>query len=307
MYAPRAWRESSEAPKADAPGRQWWTLHYGSAKYRQRTRGRLDVNPFFWLAGRDLAPRWTSLCVLVPLLGFYACLLFWPDVLDSGIVLPLVTAYAMHQVLKYAVAAESPRRLTDDHRTGTLELLLVTPIAEDEILAGQRRALTSLFFWPIVLVLATNLGLLVCALKYWQQADALFLLVIAILGVALLFLDLHSLSLVGMWLAIKGGHHRRAVFGTLTRVMLGPWLAVAMLVLIRGIGSTVALETIICWFGVAALIDLSFANAARAGLLANLRDHTPPSSASGTDEPVTGSEPPSIEHPAPLADPNPSP
>jgi len=219
----------------------------------------------------------------------------------------IVTAYLMHQVLKYLVTVEASRRLSEERRSGTIEALLVTPISEAEVIAGQRRALGSLFAGPAVLVMVTSLvlgsGPAVVSLANGSfYADNPLFLVAGIGGAALLFFDFHALSLVGLWLAVKVPGHRRAVFGTLARVMLGPWLAAACLVLIRGLGGGVAFESIICWLGVSVLIDLALANWARDELIRGLRDHAPQSTAPKampepgleTAEPVTvvaGNEP----------------
>jgi ABC-type transport system involved in multi-copper enzyme maturation permease subunit len=288
FYAPRAWRETGGAARAESSG-GWRSPRLGSTRSRLRRRGRLEVNPFYWLASRDLTPRWTAWGLLVPLFCIWAgfmlgSLVFsWNGHAISGIV-SVLTAYFMHQVLKYLVAAEASRRLSEDRRSGTIEPLLVAPVSEEEIVAGQKRALVSLFAGPAILVLVTNLvlafGLFLAApsmpVEFW------LLLLSAIGGAAILFFDLHALSLVGMWLAVKVPGHRRAVFGTLARVMLGPWLAVACLVLIRGLGGGVAFESIICWLGISALIDLTLANRAREELTRGLRDHAPQSTAPET-------------------------
>jgi hypothetical protein len=140
----------------------------------------------------------------------------------------------------------------------------------------------------VLLVLATNAGLLWDLIR-WNHlgapwADTVFFFVAGLGGAGVMFLDCHALSLVGMWLAVKARGHRQAVFGTLARVMLGPWLSVACLVLMRGLGLSVATESINCWFGVCVLLDLALANWARAGLLGGLRDTSPPS-------PVTDRQP----------------
>jgi ABC-type transport system involved in multi-copper enzyme maturation permease subunit len=290
FYVPRAWREAGQESKA-ASGGFWQRLRLGSSAQRLLGRRRLNVNPFYWLAGRDLTPRWIAWALLVPMFcawaGFMLASLPPTPNQETYVTVSMLTAYFMHQVLKYLVAVEATRRLSEARRSGTLEPLLVTPIAESEIMAGQRRALILLFAGPAVLLLATNLahawipvlsGL--AAGRFYRDAPLFF--VAGLGGAAVLFYDLHALSLVGMWLAVRDSGHRRAVFGTLARVMLGPWLVVACLVLIRGLGRTVAFESIICWLGVSALLDLSLANWARDELTKGLRDHPPPSAAPGT-------------------------
>jgi ABC-type transport system involved in multi-copper enzyme maturation permease subunit len=291
LYAPRAWRETGEPARAESSSR-WQGLRFGSTAGRLLGRGRLDVNPFYWLAGRDRTPRWTAWCLLAPMFCVWACITLAAlgptgkrhDALGF---LSILMAYFMHQVLKYLVAAEASRRLSDERRSGTIEPLLVTPISEEDIVAGQRRALISLFAGPAILVLVTNLvlcsGQLVERLAgsgFWH--NVLLLLLFGIGGAAMLFFDFHALSLVGMWLAVKVPGHRRAVFGTLARVMLGPWLVVACLVLMSGWGRSVASESVICWLGVSVLLDLMLANWAKDELMRGLRDHALQSAAPDT-------------------------
>ncbi|MGO8676726.1 MAG: ABC transporter permease subunit [Limisphaerales bacterium] len=278
FYAPRAWRETGE-PSSAEPVSRWQSLRLGSTVNRLLGRSRLDENPFYWLAGRDLTPRWTAWCLLTPLFCVWACFIQRAFSKEAFFELAAFTGFMMHQVLKYLVTVEATRRLSDERRSGAIEPLLVTPLSEQEIVAGQERALVSLFVWPAVLVLATNLVLCASAGRLAASAgfgsDLLLLLVPGIGGAAILFFDFRALSLVGMWLAVKVPGHRRAVFGTLARVMLGPWLAVSCLVLIRGLGHSVAFESIVCWLGVSTLLDLMLANWAREELMRGLRDRPP--------------------------------
>ncbi len=110
-----------------------------------------DANPYLWLASR-FRP---SDIVSGALLGLLV--LFWFGFLLASMVsrdskLPFIvclfTAYALHQVAKYLVAVEATRQLIEDRRSGALELLLVTPLGEDQILFGQRRALQVQFSGP---------------------------------------------------------------------------------------------------------------------------------------------------------------
>ena len=289
FYAPRAWRETGEAARAQS-GSGWRRLRLGSSRNRLRRRGRLEVNPFYWLAGRDLTPGWTAWCLLAPLFCTWAGFMLGSRALaprsqwDHRPVFALasvLTAYLMHQVLKYLVALEASRQLSQERRSGTLEPLLVTPISEAEIVAGQRRALVSFFAGPAVLVAVATLVLASePAIEYLARGnlygDAPLIFLAGISGVVLLFFDFHALSLVGMWLGVKARGHRSAVLGTLARVMLGPWLALACLVLAPPFEQGVDFESITCWLGVSVLIDVDLANWAKESLAGGLRDHPPP-------------------------------
>jgi hypothetical protein len=250
------------------------------------------VNPFYWLAGRDVTPRWTAWCLLAPLFCLWAgCTSVSLGPMYVGTpnqqlcaLASILTAYLMHQVLKYLVTVEAARRVSQERRSGAIEPLLVTPISEAEIVAGQRRALASLFAGPVILVLVTNLVLglgpaVVSLARGSPYHDAPLFFVAGIGGAAILFFDLHALSLVGLRLAVKAPGHRQAVLGTLARVMLGPWLVVACLALMGGMLQSVAWECVICWLGVSALADLTLADRAYEELIRGLRDHAPQSTA----------------------------
>jgi len=131
LYAPRAWRETGEAARAQSGG-GWRRLRFGSTASRLRRRGRLDVNPFYWLAGRDLTPRWTAWCLLAPLFCVWAgCMLvlLGPNYVGTrnqqlcGLA-SILMAYFMHQVLKYLVTVEASRWLSQERRSGSIEPLL---------------------------------------------------------------------------------------------------------------------------------------------------------------------------------------
>ncbi|MGH7973773.1 MAG: hypothetical protein ACREIC_34080, partial [Limisphaerales bacterium] len=68
-------------------------------------------------------------------------------------------SYALHQFFKYAVALDATRRLSEDRRSGALELLLVSPVPEEDLIAGQERGLRRRFGPLLRLVVGLNLVL----------------------------------------------------------------------------------------------------------------------------------------------------
>jgi hypothetical protein len=281
---PRSWQEKSAASRVT--GRMGWLqrMRFGDAGFRYSRRWRLNRNPFHWLATRDRWPGRSSALVLAGLLLVWFCFLVGcfsksgrtKDV-SFGVV--MFMGYGIHQVLKCLIAIESSRRLSEDYHSGALELLLVTPISVRQILDGQRRALREIFLGPMALALLCNAGLF--WLIFWanpmkmNNEDLWIFCEMYLCGAMLLLLDFHALSWIGMDMALSTRRHQRAVFATLARVMLLPWLAILFLIFLgmggRGFGSgeVAALTAFWCLLGV--VIDATQAAVCRTRLLRGLR------------------------------------
>ena len=174
---------------------------------------------------------------------------------------------------------EASRRLSDDRRSGALELLLVTPLATEQILAGQRRALWGTFRGPMAMALATNVALfwvvvLPNQLRMPAKAAVTFC-EIFFGGAAMMLVDFYALSWVGMWMALQTTKHHRAILATLARVMLAPLLAVVFFVFLclggRGPSEGEVMLMVAFWFGVGAVIEFAFTMRAKEGLRGALR------------------------------------
>lgn len=148
MILERCWREAP-GPGARAGYRERLTrwLH-GSAAWRRRlAREWLDWNPFAWLAARDRLPVWLA-WLAGPGLGGVLLALTWFGWSVSR-QWPLVATFyfialAMHASLESVINYAASRCLSQERRAGTLELLLTTPLAEEEIVQGQFAAVRRL-------------------------------------------------------------------------------------------------------------------------------------------------------------------
>ena len=98
-------------------------------------------------------------------------------------------------------------------------------------------------------------------------------------GMLMFVLDLVALYWVGMWQGLSARNHSRATSTTLARILVLPWVVIALVLLViallslGGVNPPDAGEGIFLalWFGTGALIDLIFAGAARHQLLRNFR------------------------------------
>ena len=246
LYLPRAWQVGGENRTAarESWSRRW---RFGSAGWRSLNRcWQLELNPFFWLADRDRLPRYTTTGVIVGLLMVWSSFLFGlgssrASTQHMCFSIALFMAFGIHQVLKILITAEATRRLSEDYRSGALELLLVSPLSVSRIIAGQRAALKSIFKPAIALALLANIALWFCVVfdEHLRMPTEVIIMFTLILfgGGLLLLVDFMALTRVGMWMALRTRRHDRAILGTILRVMLGPWLGILFgIVLTMGSG-----------------------------------------------------------------------
>lgn len=200
----------------------------------------LERNPFWWLAARDAISQklgWRIVSLLLVLWTvFLISALTRSSLNEPSFVICLFLAYALHQTVKWILAIEATRQLSLDRQTGALELLLVSPLREEVILAGQRRALKDKFRGLRRLLVGINLCLAAAVifghrpLSMNHKDQAIFLELFAG-GLLAVYVDFGAIATVGMWTALRAPRHHRAVFGTLGRLMLVPWAAIFFLVL----------------------------------------------------------------------------
>jgi ABC-type transport system involved in cytochrome c biogenesis permease component len=283
-----AWRDKPAQPEAAGKGAAWLARLRIVDKASGPRRRLLDEDSFCWLVTRDRLPVLLATGVLVvgvPVwLAFVAfALIHKPSPFGLGVA--LVICYLVHHALKWLVAIEASRRLSDDRQNGALELLLVTPLSVETLLNGQIRALRRMFRIPFLIAGSMNavLFLVACLGKLPLGTEGTVVLCeLLIGGSVMLFVDFSVLGWVGMWMAMINKRHHRAVMSTLARVILAPWAANFFLVLltIGGAGLTFATSLALSplWFGLAIVLEEAFRARAKVGLLAALRQITADSS-----------------------------
>jgi len=168
----------------------------------------LDKNPVLWLA-HD--PRGTSALILLitvsaalaALAGFLFADLDFLSVAGGYLVKPFGF------MIKVAVAAQACRFFADARRSGSLELLLSTPLTSREIVDGQKLALKQLFFWPVICIAALHLTPILKSLTQLGAGNnslanipVYFLFGGPINEMAKMFADVYALGYLGMWLAL---------------------------------------------------------------------------------------------------------
>lgn len=287
VWLPRAWQEPAGDQRAAPPA-------HGRARLPQS----LEAEPYLWLASRTASPGLPTRVLLELLVLLWLGSLAISVALDDGkqaFVVCLFTAYALHQACKYLAAVEATRQLGEDRRSGALELLLVTPLGEAQILSGQARALKRQSLglkMPLVFVnLCMSLAVLVRPRQLsMSPTDQAIFVELFLGGVVTLFVDFNALQTVGMWVALRTRRQQRAVLGTLGRVMLAPWTGILLLVFL-GMTRTLnpsegGLATIFAfWFITGIVNDLVVSAQARAALGRGLRYWVAEGKTAGAREP----------------------
>jgi hypothetical protein len=171
--------------------------------------------------------------------------------------------------------------MSEDRQSGALELLLVTPLPETQILSGQKQALQKRSQSLQRVLLLVNAGMCLATLarpkelKMSPKDQAIFL-ELFLGGILALFVDFKALQTVGMWMALRTRKHHRAVLGTLGRVMLVPWVGIFLLVFLAitrsfGPSESALVTTFALWFIAGFVTSLVVGAKARAGLGRGLR------------------------------------
>src|ERR1019366_39608 len=126
----------------------------------------------------------------------------WALTRGQWLTLPVyaITVIVLHGSLCYFVALHACRGPRDDQRTGVLEILLTTPLGDDAYLTGRMLSLKRQCFWPVLLVLAADFGLMVAgcwdaSVPSWEWLG--WVAAFAVLAARLL-VDLYTVSWVGV-------------------------------------------------------------------------------------------------------------
>ena len=154
---PHTWQDRQSGKSEIRWAEKWRTWVYGNAEQRKALRAKsLQVNPFCWLSSRArLKPAGIWI-----FLGFVLCwwlyLLIVMGLHWTEETLSLTTALMLNSVLKIWICIEACQRLAEEQKTGSLELLLSTPLDEHEIVRGQLLALKRQFLKPLAVMSPWN-------------------------------------------------------------------------------------------------------------------------------------------------------
>ena len=208
----RGWRE------------RWRLWQLGAPATRAARRRRLlDRNPFTWLICRyRFRPLWPLVLVGAPLAGLLGMHLLFPWEMELSSAL-LFAAILMHALVRFHMAAESVSPLLTERLSGTLPLLLSTPLRNRDFMQGQWQAMRRQFGPALGLTLLVTLALVYVIP---EPRGAAFAWLLALLACAWLLMDFRALTWVGMWCATWRKKPRRAAGNAGFLILALPWLIV---------------------------------------------------------------------------------
>lgn len=275
------WQDKPATPR----GQQWrgWRrgLLDGSETIRAQFRRHcLDRNAFYWLATRPRSRawwNWTPL-ILAALGWIWGYSKLRGDWLHPGVY--GFTAFFLAVIYKAMIGSEAGRRLLEDRKIGSLELLLSTPLSVRDILRGQQLSLLRQFGPPIAVMLVADLVMLGIGLRHSEMGSeaGVYWLLTGIGGLIMFGTDVIALYWMGMWLGLSSKNPRHAFGGAITPILTLPWIATALTMTVgsllpRELQRAIFFDSVPLWlwFGYSMAADLLFSLYARQQLLTQFR------------------------------------
>ena len=283
VLLPWTWQADPQRPKEDETK---GSLGLADPEDGDRVRAWVQRgrHPFLWLATRQSSVGKPGRILLTVILAIWLCALLCSIFGNSNVpafIVALFSSFALHVVCKLLLVMEATRQLSEDRRSGALELLLVSPLRESEILAGVSKAVTRRFLgWGLILAgvnVCLSVTSMVCAerLRISRGNDLAVFQELFLGGIVALFLDFKALGPVAMWMALRANKPHRAILGTLGRVLFPPWLGLFLLVFFMSQSRSLTQGAIAvvfgAWFGLGWVVDGSMAGLARAELRRGFR------------------------------------
>ena len=284
VVTPRSWQDKPAGAKRVRWRERWRLWSYGNLAERNAFRKRLlDANAYYWLAARlRLKPAFVW-----AVLGLVACAWAWgiAEFRRDWFIEPvyILTGLLLNSLIKTWFASEVGRQLAEDRNQSALELLLSTPLSVRDILHGQLLALRRQFLGPFLVVLAANLFFMTTILTRVMGVDAVpeaadFWISLWTAGIVMLVADLIALYWVGLWQGLVAKSPGRAAMATQARILILPWIAYALAMLLVGHAHPSLVGgyngwwlPLGLWLGIGLATDVLFAMHAKEKLLTEFR------------------------------------
>ena len=280
--APRAWHDKAAGPRWARWSERLLAWRFGSPARRAAFRRKLmAVNPFFWLAARARLKPAQVWALLLLIAGYWVWMWFeygsaWGG--DSLNPTSLAAAILFNCALKMWIAVEAGRRLAEEHKQGTFELLLSTALTEQDILKGQWLALRRQFLKPTLAVIAVEGLFLVSGLRQPQRDNGGLAAAVWIASLVLLVADMVAVSWVAMACALVARTPNLATVNAVVLILILPPVVYAIIA-----GTVTAYCALMThpppgwpfylgwWFGVGLAADLAFGLSAWSSLHTRFR------------------------------------
>ena len=241
-------------------------------------RFALDVNPIFWLASRERRAVWYPWILLgsLAVITLVHCALL--QVWSAGIWPVFLCSYLLNWFFKHWIINSACQAFAADRDKGALELLLSTPLTIRDVVAGHARALRRQFLAPLSVLIGCEFALTVAALASANDGmDSLLFGFGMAGGILFLILDCVAAAWLGWWFSMVSKNASGAASSVYLRVVVLPWLAVGMVIILvhlfagRVPEKIVAALVLLTWMAASVLCDLAFGYHARRQILTGLR------------------------------------
>jgi len=205
----RHWQE--EPPSAR---RLWWRQTFCTPVlllrfFRSWMRRKLERNPIGWLEQRTWSGRLVTWGWLAAMVSLYSAALGIDPVVRNEL-------YRLQRFLGWllalSIAASAAGSFRRERETGVLELLLVSPLTEGQIIGGRLRGLWAQFLPAFVLLAGVSLYLGRAVGSYTYSVDE------GRQGMQLLWLQTWTfltLPVIGLYFSLARGNFVSALVGTL--------------------------------------------------------------------------------------------
>jgi ABC-type transport system involved in multi-copper enzyme maturation permease subunit len=235
FLVPRTWRQRSG--KRGFARNDWaYAWKFGGANRRKKQRTKfLAGDPVLWLACRE---QWQAFGVWLLAFLFCGFEIYLAATHQSGAnwLGYRYLSFLFLFLLYLWTASQSARFFIDARKSGLIELLLVTPITEQQIVRGQWRALCRVFGLPLILILAAEViaalasdttNLFGGAGTTGTPGPGRILHWVSAAGTAInLMGNLLALAWFGMWMGMTSKNNHLATLKTILFVQVIPWFAI---------------------------------------------------------------------------------
>jgi ABC-type transport system involved in multi-copper enzyme maturation permease subunit len=224
-----------------------WT--FGRPAARSRLRKRLvgvQSQPIRWLVERERGPLRFLIILPLILAAVVASTASAIGNLAATHAIGLLAAIILGGTIAVLLALQASRFLLEARRTGTLELILVSPITTRSILTEQCRSLFRTFAIPIALVVGAHLVHAVSQHIMLRNSlgpmfgtpgtpgqptpgtYAAMRTIASIVNTMLILLSSVAVAWVGFWMGVVCRHITVALFATLALAKVGPMIVLSM-------------------------------------------------------------------------------
>jgi ABC-type transport system involved in multi-copper enzyme maturation permease subunit len=195
---------ASSAPAIQRREKRLRELRYGDPRARLALRRHLlEFNPLIWLVNRDRLDSiiLCAICAAILLLGLFLKAPDWAVFISIFTIL-------------FRMAHEASHSVSEDQKSGALELLLSTRLSVAEIIHGRVQGIRRRFLSAVLLITVWNLA----SAKIWQTPITLPIAV-SVWLIACWF----AIAWAGPWFALRAKKPASATWMTILAVTMPPF------------------------------------------------------------------------------------